>query len=143
MIRQHSPMIGCGDRENTMIGTMVGTKSILVVEDNLEINRLFCKLLRNRGYDVEGTYSIHHAADYLEMFEPPDLVILDLQLEDGPGTAILTLLQDKRFKDTHVIVVSANAYSQKHKLHPYSIDHVLLKPVSPRGLVALVTSMLA
>lgn len=114
---------------------------ILVVEDNPDLNELYCRSLTLTGKLCYGVKTVAEALEVLEA-TTPDLIVLDLQLDDGKGTAILDYLQGANRPQTHVIVVSAEAFTAVDGLERYAgIDHVLLKPVSPRGLMALVNSM--
>lgn len=115
--------------------------TILVIEDNLELNRLFSKYLRSTGKTVVGLTSVAEAKYYLSQCNPPQVIILDLELADGNGTEILAMLQASPFDETRVVVVSGYAFSANNGPHPQDVDYTLLKPVDPRGLRALVETL--
>ena len=75
--------IGTGSVANRM----TATARILLVDDEVAIQRAVGPLLRSRGYDVEiaGT-----GADALRMAaeRTPDLIVLDLGLPDVEGTEV-------------------------------------------------------
>lgn len=117
---------------------------ILIVEDNQQINHLFCKKLGAAGYTCRGVHSIGEAVNSLKTDGLPSLIVLDLELGDGYGTEVLDYLKaSDQADDTRIIVVSANAFSFQYPLDNYRVDHTLLKPVSPRGLSALIKETLA
>ena len=58
--------------------------TILVVEDDADINNLLAKMLRQADYQVTQVYSGSEAALRLE-HESPDLILLDLML---PGMSV-------------------------------------------------------
>ena len=115
---------------------------ILLVEDDPQIVRLFCKQLRASNHACDTVCSVKHALQYINTYGLPDLIILDLELSDGYGTDVLDCLAPIEHAP-HIIVVSANAFSSQFPLDVYNVEHVLVKPVSPRGLSALVGDMLA
>jgi DNA-binding response OmpR family regulator len=55
---------------------------ILVIEDDLTLNRLIVKQLDAQGYQTTGARSWKEADIYLEAHEP-HLVITDVRLADG------------------------------------------------------------
>lgn len=120
----------------------VNPQTILIVEDNDKINRMFYKQLSASGYGCTAVLSIAEAINHLEQYGAPDIIVLDLELGDGLSTQVLDYLGEKQ-AETIVIVVSANAYSKDYGLDNYTLAQVLLKPVSPRGLSALIKEMTA
>jgi DNA-binding response OmpR family regulator len=114
--------------------------TILLIEDDTALKDLFARALRAAGYVVESTPSVAGARQHLLKQPAPDIVLLDLMLEDGSGLPVLEMLRQPRFRNTYVVVVSAIAFTADDQLELYRdrIDQVLLKPVFPRGLVALV-----
>ncbi|GAB4517088.1 MAG: hypothetical protein OHK0046_23390 [Anaerolineae bacterium] len=123
--------------------TTLQQNTVLIIEDDIKINRMFAKQLEAAGLICSGVTSIREAVAYLTEVNLPNLIILDLELEDGIGTAVLDELQKRQMHETKVIIVSANAYSQMYDLSHYQVDHILVKPVSPRGLSVLVNELLS
>ncbi|MGC8545106.1 sigma-54-dependent transcriptional regulator [Athalassotoga sp.] len=77
---------------------------ILVVEDDLSLNRLISRSLDIEGHLVKSVKTKAEAIKELEN-SPYDLVLLDLMLPDGNGMDII----EKVVKDASVIVISAHA----------------------------------
>jgi two-component system KDP operon response regulator KdpE len=110
------------------------TARILLVDDEVSIQRAIAPLLRSRGYevDVAGT-----AADALRSFtaRPPDLVILDLGLPDLEGTEVCRLVRDE--STVPIIVLSARAgEGDKVASLDLGADDYVTKPFSPEELLA-------
>lgn len=83
--------------------------SILVVEDDKEINRLLCKALSNNDYITESAYTGIQGLDMLKT-EKYDMVLLDIMLPYKSGDK---LLQELRiFSDIPVLVISAKETTQ-------------------------------
>ena len=66
--------------------------TILVVEDDADINNLLAKMLRQADYQVTQVYSGSEAALRLK-HESPDLILLDLMLPGMSGEALLEKLR--------------------------------------------------
>lgn len=62
---------------------------LLVVEDDDLIARSLLRALGARGYDASATGTVAGALAAVDE-QPPDLVLLDLGLPDGDGTAVAT-----------------------------------------------------
>ena len=107
---------------------------ILLVDDEVAIQRAVGPLLRSRGYDVEiaGT-----GTQALEMFavRPPALVVLDLGLPDLEGTEVC-----RRIRETSavpIIVLSARgAEADKVNALDLGADDYVTKPFGPEELLA-------
>jgi DNA-binding NtrC family response regulator len=69
--------------------------SILVVEDDLVLNRLLVKELGKAGYEVDGALSWQDARPRIAAFAP-DLVLLDVKLPDADGFGPLSELASSR-----------------------------------------------
>lgn len=110
---------------------------ILVIEDDINLNRLYSRKLSQASYKVDSVFSINEAIGYLEAGNVPLLVILDMNLPDGSGTLVMDHLSRDIFRKTRVIVVSGEAYSNQHVMEQRQPDYELLKPVSPRMLSVL------
>jgi two-component system KDP operon response regulator KdpE len=113
---------------------MTRTARILLVDDEVSIQRAVAPLMRSRGYEVEvaGT-----GAEALIQFEqrPPDLVVLDLGLPDLEGTEVC-----RRIRSTSaapIIVLSARGgESDKVSALDLGADDYVTKPFSPEELLA-------
>jgi len=117
------------------------TSTILVIEDNLPINKLFCKNLSASGFLCYGVTTIDEAISHIEN-DMPNLLILDFELPDGYGTRVLDYLDaNQQFIPTIVVSASTRVLELRH--YPqYKIDHILVKPISPRQLSDLVKQTL-
>jgi two-component system KDP operon response regulator KdpE len=107
---------------------------ILLVDDEVSIQRTVGPLLRSRGYDVEiaenGAEALRFAAD-----RPPDLIVLDLGLPDIEGTEVC-----RRIRETSkapIIVLSARgAETDKVNALDLGADDYVTKPFGPEELLA-------
>ncbi|GAB4517093.1 MAG: hypothetical protein OHK0046_23400 [Anaerolineae bacterium] len=116
-----------------MLEIVSNIKRVLVVDDDPQVNYLFSRQLRNAGFLCMSAASVSEAMEQIDRHGVPDIVVLDLQLGDGDGTAVLDYIRQQG-ENTKVVVVSANAFARHYNTIDYTIDHMLVKPVSPRGL---------
>lgn len=117
---------------------MHGGKRLLVVEDNIDLRRLFRTALSMAGYDVD------EAADGLEalrMIEnrPPDLVVLDLMLHSLDGVSVQQELAARAITaNIPVVIVTGSDID----VTGANVACVLRKPVLPDKLVRTVHTCL-
>jgi two-component system KDP operon response regulator KdpE len=107
---------------------------ILLVDDEISIQRSVAPLLRSRGYDVDtagtGTEALRVVAT-----RPPDLIVLDLGLPDIEGTEVC-----RRIRETSkmpIVVLSARGgESDKVNALDLGADDYVTKPFGPEELLA-------
>ena len=107
--------------------------TILIIEDDKDINEMLQVMLKNNGYNVLFAYSgtegllVHNAK--------VDLIILDLMLPGKSGDEIIKDL--KKIKDVPVIVTSAiSDISKKLDLFNLGADDYVTKPFNNDELLA-------
>jgi two-component system KDP operon response regulator KdpE len=113
---------------------MTRSARILLVDDEVSIQRALAPLLRSRGYEVvvAGT-----GADALQIVatRPPDLIVLDLGLPDLEGTEVCRRIRAD--SQVPIIVLSArNGESDKVSALDLGADDYVAKPFSPEELLA-------
>jgi len=107
---------------------------ILLVDDELSIQRTLAPLLRSRGYDVEvagtGADALQSASEH-----PPDLIVLDLGLPDLEGSEVC-----RRIRATAkmpIIILSARGNeADKVAALDLGADDYVTKPFGPEELLA-------
>ena len=113
---------------------MTQAARILLVDDEVSIQRALGPLLRSRGYDVEVAVSGEEALAILRT-QPPDLIVLDLGLPDINGVEIC-----RRVRETSpvpIVVLSARgAEGDKVSLLDLGADDYVTKPFGPEQLLA-------
>lgn len=116
--------------------------TIMVVEDDADINQLLARILRQADYQVTQAFSGSEAALRLTQ-ETPDLILLDLMLPGMSGEALLEKLRSENALSVPVIVLSAkNAVSDKVSLLKRGADDYITKPFEPEELLARIEASL-
>ena len=119
---------------------MTRPAQILLVDDEVAIQRAIAPLLRSRGYAVTLAATGAEAVDAFER-ERPDMVILDLGLPDIDGTEVCRLLRERA--DVPILVLSARgAEKDKVTALDHGADDYITKPFGPEELMARVRASL-
>jgi two-component system KDP operon response regulator KdpE len=109
---------------------------ILLVDDEVSIQRAMAPLLRSRGY---GVMVASTGAEALGAFQRdrPDLVILDLGLPDMDGSEVCRQIRERA--DTPILILSARG-AEKDKVAALDLgaDDYVTKPFGPEELLARV-----
>jgi len=115
-------------------------RPILVVEDDKKISKVVKVYLEGEGYRVITADSGRGAID-AALKEIPSLVILDLMLPDISGEEVCQEL--KETGDFPIIMVTAKS-SENERVAGFALgaDDYVVKPFSPRELVARVKAVL-
>lgn len=113
---------------------------ILVVEDDLEINKLLTDFLKENGYEVISQYDGLQVLDFLQK-NKIDLILLDIMLPYRSGDIVL---MDIRKNDTvPVIIISAKETTQnKIDLLRLGADDYITKPFDMEEVLARIESSL-
>lgn len=113
---------------------MTPPSRILLVDDEVAIQRTVGPLLRSRGYDVDIAGS---GKDALTMIadRPPDLIVLDLGLPDLEGTEVCRRV--RVLSKVPIVVLSARgAEADKVNALDLGADDYITKPFGPEELLA-------
>jgi DNA-binding response OmpR family regulator len=113
---------------------------VLVVDDEQSLAKVVASYLRRDGHEVSCAFDGPGALAAARR-EPPDLVVLDLNLPGLDGVEVCRQL--RTFSDCYVVMLTARG-DEVDKLVGLAVgaDDYLTKPFSPRELVARVRAML-
>lgn len=113
---------------------------VLLVDDEVSIQRAMAPLLRARGYAVSVAGSGREAVGLFER-ERPDLVILDLGLPDLDGSEVCRQIRERA--DTPIVILSARG-DEKDKVAALDrgADDYVTKPFGPEELLARIRAAL-
>jgi two-component system KDP operon response regulator KdpE len=107
---------------------------VLLVDDEVSIQRAVRPLLRSRGYDVEiagtGAEALKLAAD-----RAPDLIVLDLGLPDIEGTEVCRRIR-VHLKVPIIVLSARGAEADKVNALDLGADDYVTKPFGPEELLA-------
>ncbi|HYG76238.1 MAG TPA: response regulator [Planctomycetota bacterium] len=92
-----------------MTVTAKATKTILIIEDDVDIRDALTQILEFEGYDIASASNGKEALDVLRNSARPGLILLDLMMPVMDGWQFRAeQQQDKRLADIPVVIVSAD-----------------------------------
>lgn len=110
---------------------MVARHTILVVEDDDELRRVFRHAFAMSGFDVQEARGGYEALRKLDS-APPDAVVLDLMLPGMDGFTVRhELAAHARTRSIPIIVVTGSNVDEKG----LDVNCVLRKPIGPDQVV--------
>jgi len=114
--------------------------SILVVEDDSDINHLLCTLMGKQGYQTESAFSGSEAKLLLAM-KSYDLIVLDLMLPGISGEELIADIRSRSF--VPIIVISAKVETRgKVETLQSGADDYITKPFEKEEVLARVAAQL-
>ncbi len=114
-------------------------KRILVVDDDINILRVFRTILEKEGYAVETAET---GKDALKKINKANfnLCIVDVKLPDMDGTDLLKIPNEHRI--IKIIVTGFSSKEAGKKAADYGADDFLVKPVKAQELLAIIREKL-
>lgn len=113
-------------------------RSILLVDDELDIVNLFTELLKSRKYDVIGfTNPLKALEDYKENYDQYGMVISDIRMPKMNGFDLVKNIK-KINRNISIILMSAYDDIDYSQLHNITINEVIQKPIKIMELLSTV-----
>ena len=120
----------------------MGERTILIVEDDADINALLAKIVAREGFGCVQAYSGTEALLQMER-AAFDLVLLDMMLPGMDGPTLMACMRDELASRVPVIVVSAKAGSaDKVGMLAAGADDYVTKPFDPDEVAARIHAVL-
>ncbi|MEG0791488.1 MAG: response regulator transcription factor [Gordonibacter sp.] len=117
-------------------------RTILIVEDDPDINALLSKIMEREGYTAIQAFSGTEALLRLE-HTAVDLILLDMMLPGMDGPTLIAEVRGGRKLNVPVVVVSAKAgLSDKVDMLARGADDYIVKPFQPEEVAARVRAVL-
>ncbi|WP_432799258.1 response regulator [Poriferisphaera sp. WC338] len=84
-------------------------KRILIADDDATLVRILEMRLRHMGFNTQASHDAMHALTLVHR-DPPDLVLLDINMPAGDGLAACEMLaNDRRLQHIPVVVVTGRS----------------------------------
>lgn len=121
--------------------TLEQARTILVVEDNVLMRKLFVRCLEEGGYTVIEAEDPRDVVD-LMLDATPDLVVMDIVMPGMSGVELIKLIRgDSRLSGTPVLAVTNLATpADKRRLADAGFNGHVSKPIKPKDFIATVGS---
>lgn len=113
---------------------------ILVVEDDLDLHFILCKMLKKRDYQLQSAYSDGEAKALIGQ-NKYDLIVLDLMLPEISGEELIGLIRQQQA--TPIMVISAKTGLEgRVAALENGADDYLTKPFAKEKVLARVGALL-
>ncbi len=120
---------------------LVRQRTILIVDDNVGLLRLFERYLEGRPYVVYGSSSAANALDVLSKVQP-DVVILDIMMPERDGWEVLQALRQSE-AGRRVRVLVCSIIDDPDLARSLGADGFLHKPVDRASLIHALEEVLS
>ena len=120
-------------------------RSVVYIEDDLEMIDLVMLILTRRGFQVQGANGGRIGLDII-FKKPPDLILLDLMMPGMDGWEVYQQLKaNEHTRNIPVIVITAKAQTIDRVLglHIAKVDDYIAKPFRPQELLDSIERVLA
>lgn len=114
---------------------------ILVVEDDNELNQLFCRTLNRNGYVALGAYDAAQALVMLEK-EAVDLIISDVMMPGMDGFEFVKQLRDAKMTLPIMMITAKSDIKDKQSGFSSGADDYMVKPVDLQEMLLRVQALL-
>lgn len=108
---------------------------ILVVEDDISLNRLICEKLKKEHYTIDSCHLGNEAIAYIEGAEY-DLILLDIMLPHMSGLEILSYIRNKNNVTPVLLLTAKDSIEDKVKGLDLGADDYMAKPFAFEELSA-------
>lgn len=125
-------------------GAVNGAPTILVVEDNALMRKLFVRCLEEGGYTVVEAEDPRTVIDLMRE-RTPDLVVMDIVMPNVSGIELIrTIRTDAGLAATTVVALTNLATpADKRRLADAGFDAHVSKPIKPKEFLETIASLMA
>lgn len=114
--------------------------NILVVEDDLNLNKLFCTVLTKNGYHALSAADGEKALLLLDS-EFVDLIISDIMMPNMDGYELTKSLRDANFNIPILMITARESFEDKQKGFLVGTDDYMVKPIDVNEMILRVGAL--
>ena len=115
--------------------------NILVVEDDIKLNKLFCTVLNRSNYRTFPATDGVEALGILDK-EYIDLIVLDIMMPNMDGYELTKILRDAGYDLPILMITAKEDFKDKQKGFNMGIDDYMVKPIDVNEMVLRVDALL-
>jgi DNA-binding NtrC family response regulator len=115
-------------------------RTIIIVDDDKSILRVFTRVLERKGYAVTTAENGKDAIDKIRRTRF-DAALIDVRLPDMHGTSILPIIQETSASTVKIMFTGSPDLDQHDKKNSI-MDAFLIKPVKPEILLSILQEKL-
>lgn len=115
--------------------------NILVVEDHIKLNQIYCTYLSNNSYDARGCFNPREAYDlmYNNLY---DLIISDIMMPEIDGFEFAETVRGINKTIPILFITARDDFSSKQKGFRAGIDDYMVKPINMDEMILRVEALL-
>lgn len=114
---------------------------ILVVEDDIQLNKLVCVHLNDHGYEAVGCTNVQDAYD--EMYKKPvALIVSDIMLPGVDGFAFAKAVRKQNKQIPILFMTAREDFDAKQKGFEAGVDDFMVKPIHMAELLLRIGALL-
>ncbi|MDR3596211.1 response regulator transcription factor [Clostridium sp.] len=114
---------------------------ILIVEDDKELNELFCTVLTKNGYKTSSAKDGAEALDVLDK-EYIDLIISDIMMPNMDGFELVKAIREALLTLPILMITSKESFQDKQRGFLLGTDDYMVKPIDVNEMVLRVGALL-
>ncbi|MDY3023955.1 response regulator transcription factor [Streptococcus hyovaginalis] len=114
---------------------------LLIIEDDIDLNRSLVKLLKTQQYSVDAAYDGQEALDYLRI-SSYDVIISDIMMPNLDGLGVLHYLRNHQIKTPVLMLTAKDSLEDKVVGLDAGADDYLVKPFEFEELLARIRVLL-
>lgn len=116
-------------------------KTILVIEDEKDINEVICEYLKEYNYDVISVFDGKKAIENLKD-KKIDIAIIDIMLPEVDGYSVLKFINDNKISVGTIMLTCLDDIDSQLKAFDLFADDYIIKPVEMRLLIKRIESLI-
>lgn len=114
---------------------------ILLVEDDVQFNKIVCSYLADNGYSVVGCHSAAEALEHMEKMSF-DMIVSDIMMKDIDGFEFVEQVRSVNKDIPFLFLTARDDLQSKEKGYRMGIDDYIVKPVEMKELVFRIEAIL-
>ena len=114
---------------------------VLVVEDDIELNKIMCSVLNKNGYTTKGCLNVSDAYDKFAT-DIYDLIISDIMMPGVDGFEFAISVRNINQEIPVLFVTARDDFLSKQKSFGLGVDDYMVKPIDLDELVLRVGALL-
>lgn len=114
---------------------------ILLVEDDIQFNRIVCSYLTDNGYSIIGCHSASEALEQMEKMSF-DMIISDIMMKDVDGFEFAEMVRNINKDIPFLFLTARDDLNSKERGYRIGIDDYIVKPVEMKEMVFRIEAIL-
>lgn len=114
--------------------------SVLVIEDDKKINKLFRAILEKNNYQAISAFDGEEAMDILDS-QHVDLIISDIMMPNMNGYEFVESLRDANYTTPILMITAKESFEDKEKAYDLGIDDYMVKPIDINEMMLRVNAL--